>query len=121
MHLLTVVFGPCPTPWTFMFRKPELADSAFLAIETAKKNQTDSISLIDEFSQHATFNVADIHAFMLEDMAQSMLAHVEQGLHRARTQVKANQMAQADNVLKTAAMTQGSAPIFSPMGNGRLS
>jgi len=57
---------------------------------------------------------------MLEDMEKSKLAHIERGLHQARTQAKAQQAATQDPVLKSAAMMRGPAMI-DPMGNSRFS
>lgn len=119
MHLLTVVFGPTPTPWSLLFQKPELAEGAFTSIESAKQTKAEFISLVDEFGQRATFNVPSIHGFMLEDMEKSKLAHIERGLHQARTQARAQQAAAADPILKNAAMMQGP-PMLAPMGNGRF-
>ncbi len=127
MHLLTIVFGPTPTPWALLFKTPEAADKTFIDLEVAKKTAiavegiAPTISVADDFGQRATLDVKSIHGFMLEDMEQSKLAHIERGLHQARTQARANQMAQGDPVLKNAAMMQGPA-MLSPMGNsGRFS
>jgi hypothetical protein len=120
MHLLTVIFGPTPTPWAMLFHKEELAQAAFSTIETAQQSKAAYLSITDEFGQRANFTVADIHGFMLEDMEKSKLAHIERGLHQARTQARAQAAAAADPVLKNAAMMQGP-PMLSPMGNGRFS
>lgn len=121
MHLLTIVFGPSPTPIAFLFKSPQLADKAYFDIETAKQSKAGSVNIIDEFGQRGCFEVATVHGFVLEDMDQSKLAHIERGLHQMRTQAKAQQMAGSDPALRTAAMTQGPA-ILSPMpGNGRFS
>ena len=124
MYLLTVVFGPSPTPWSLLFEKPKLADKAFADLETAKHKALSGIdgvvTISDEFGQHASIDVASIHGFMLEDMEKSKLAHIERGLHQARTQAKAQQAATQDPVLKSAAMMRGPAMI-DPMGNSRFS
>lgn len=119
MHLLTIIFGPTPTPWALLFHKPELADKAFIDLETAKKENIGTIAVTDEFGQRATIDVKSIHGFMLEDMEKSKLAHIERGLHQARTQARANQAAAVDPVLKNAAAMQSPA-MLSPMGNGRF-
>ena len=60
-----------------------------------------------------------VAGMMFEDLDKSMLAHVERGLHNARTQAKAQQQAMSDPVLKTAAMTAQRGPaIYDPQGNG---
>ena len=120
MYLLTVVFGPSPTPWSLLFEKPEAADEIFFSLGTAKQSKADFISIADEFGQRATIDVDSIHGFMLEDMEKSKLAHIERGLHQARTQAKAQQAATQDPVLKSAAMMRGPAMI-DPMGNSRFS
>jgi hypothetical protein len=119
MHLLTIVFGPVPTPWSLLFKKPELADKTFADLQIAKKEKAEQVSVMDEFGQRADIDVKSIHGFMLEDMEQSKLAHIERGLHQARTQARAQQMAGSDPVLKNAAMMQSPA-MLSPMGNGRF-
>lgn len=119
MHLLTIIFGPTPTPWSLLYQKQKLAEATFYRIESAKQSDAQFISLVDEFGQLATFDVSSIHGFMLEDMEKSKLAHIERGLHQARTQARAQQAAAADPVLKNAAMMQ-SPPMLSPMGNGRF-
>lgn len=126
MHQITVVFGPSPVPWAFLFNKPELADQAFATIKAAKLDGKDSltggscISIVDEFGQQGCLEIKNIHGFMLEDLDKSNLAQIERGLHQARTQAKAQQRAGADPALRAAMMTQG-APVLSPMGNGRFS
>ena len=114
-HLLTIVFGPSPTPWALLFKNPEAADRALIDLKTAKAANTGIVDIVDDFGQRAIIEVQTIHGFMLEDMEQSKLAHIERGLHQARTQARANQMAQGDPVLKNAAMMQGPA-MLSPMG-----
>lgn len=119
MHLLTIVFGPTPTPWSLLFKKPELADKTFFDIQVAKREHAATVSLMDDFGQRADVDVASIHGFMLEDMEQSKLAHIERGLHQARTQARAQQQAQADPALRAAAAMQSPA-MLTPMGNGRF-
>lgn len=114
MFSLTIVFGPSPVPWVLLFKSQESANAAF---ELAK-NQRPLLLLTDDYGQGIALNSGSIHGAMLEDMEQSKLAHVEQGLHRARTQAKAQSMAQSDPVLKAAAM-MGGAPMLQPgFGNG---
>ena len=120
MHLLTIVFGPSPTPWSLLFKSPEAADKTFMDLESAKAGiGASTVSVADDFGQRATIDIKSIHGFMLEDMEQSKLAHIERGLHQARTQARAQQMATADPILKNAAMMQGPA-MLQPMGGNRF-
>ncbi len=113
MFSLTIVFGPSPTPFTLLFNSEENARKALNASTLIETH----LILTDDFGQHAEVSRASIHGTMLEDMDKSKLAHIEQGLHRARTQANAQSRAQSDPVLKAAAMMSG-APMLSPMGNG---
>jgi hypothetical protein len=112
MYMLSIVFGPSPVPWGMLFRDKELADAAY---KEATRPGATTISIADEFGQHATLNAAAVHGVMLEDMEKSKLGMIERALHQERLKVKANEMARVDPVLKTAAMTQG-APILQPFG-----
>jgi predicted CopG family antitoxin len=120
MYLLTIVFGPSPTPWSLLFEKPEAAEDVFFSLQKSKQEKRDFIDIVDEFGQRTVIDIASIHGFMLEDMEKSKLAHIERGLHQARTQAKAQQAATQDPVLKSAAMMRGPAMI-DPMGNSRFS
>lgn len=115
MHLLTIVFGPSPTPWAFMFQKLELAEKAFNDLQMV----TPTVKIADEFGQCAVINTSQIHGVMLEDLEKSKLAYIERELHQARTIARTRQIAAGDPILKAAAMAQGPA-ILSPMGNGRF-
>lgn len=117
MHLLTITFGPCPTAFAFMFKDAEKALESFNFIVTSKMNPGSRVSIIDDFGQQGGFKVDEIHGWILEDMDKSQLAHIERGLHQARTQAKANTMAQGDPALRAAQMMQG-APILQPRFNG---
>jgi hypothetical protein len=80
----------------------------------------DSFSLEDDFGQRFIIDRASVAGISFEDLDKSMLAHIQRGLHNARTQAKAQQIAMNDPVLKTAAMTRGQGPgVFDPQGNGR--
>ena len=73
MHLLTIIFGPSPTPWALLFAKVELADSALTELKLKKKEGLGEVTLHDDFGQQATIEVASIHGFMLEDLEKSKL------------------------------------------------
>ena len=121
MHMLTVVFGPTSTSLAFLFRDAEQARAEFQSLEDAIAVGVEDIFVVinDEFGQHAAIRVKSLNGVLLEDMEQSKLAHIERGLHNARTQARANQAAQSDPVLKSA--MAGMAPVnpamLSPMGN----
>ena len=66
MHLLTIVFGPSPTPWSLLFKSQEAADRAIM--DTEKPGAF--VTIIDDFGQRATISAHSIHGFMLEDMEQ---------------------------------------------------
>ena len=123
MHMLTVVFGPTSTSLAFLFRGEDKARTEMACICTAMDDgdvdSSDFVNIKDEFGQEATIRTDDIHGAMLEDMEQSKLAHIERGLHNARTQARANQAAQSDPVLKSAmaGMSPVNPAMLSPMGN----
>ncbi len=115
MYLLTVVFGPTGVTWGFLFKTEETADEAYNRLF----NTTSRMQLCDDFGQNAVINLP-IHAFMLEDLELSKIAQIERGLHHARTQAKANQMAQADPVIRAGNMSRGSGlATIDPMGQVR--
>jgi len=120
MHLLTIVFGPACINWSLMFKDPQRADKAFADLEVAKQSDGTCITIIDDFGQKAVLEVLDIHGWMLEDMEQSKMCHIERGLHQARTQARGQQMAQSDPILKNASAMRGPA-VLDPMANGRFS
>ncbi len=114
MHSLTIVFGPSPVPWILLFKTEESVNKAMVAFDTS----IDTLSITDDFGQRISVQRNAIHGLMFEDMDLSKMAHVEQGLHRARTQAKAQQMAASDPVLRTAAMAQGPAMLQPGFNNG---
>lgn len=118
MFAITIVMSECPVPWMLLFNVQEHADIAWNAYRFCDQNV--EISLEDDFGQTVVVRRSLVAGAMFEDMNKSMLAHIERGLHNARTQAKAEQMGRNDPVLKTAAMAGGQGPaIYSPMGNGR--
>ena len=116
MFSLTIVFGPSPVPWVLLFKTSEAANTAVACAKDATATD-EAVIISDDYGQHVQIRGKAIHGYMLEDMELSKLAHIEQGLHRARTQAKAQTMASADPVLKAAAM-MGGAPMLSPGFNG---
>lgn len=119
MFSLTIVFGPGPMVWTLMFKERKTAEDA-LAHWTAKQED-----LTDDFGQVACVNPDKAHGWMLEDLEQSRLAHIERALHQARTQAKGAEIADNDPVLKQARhRAQGGMPMIQPVPgfgpNGRF-
>ncbi len=115
MFCISIKFKNEPSVWTLMYQSKE---TAVLAWKLYGDSQ-ELVILEDDFGQTANFNLSSVAGAMLEDLDKSMLAHVERGLHNARTQAKAQQVAMNDPVLKTAAMTAQRGPaIYDPQGNG---
>lgn len=119
MHLLTVVFGPTPTPWALLFKEEAAAEDAFNAIAAAKKDGG-TVIIKDEFGQSGCFAAVGIHGFMLEDMEKSKVAAIERALHQERIKIKANQQAKSDPVIGPAMNMNHGPAILSPMGPGRF-
>jgi hypothetical protein len=113
MFSLTIVFGPGPMVWTLMFKteervREELANWAI--------NKT---PLIDDFGQECVISADIMHGYMVENLEQSKLAHIERALHQARTQAKGAEIADSDPVLAQARRrAQGGMPIMQPMPTG---
>lgn len=112
MHSLTIVFGPSPVPWVLLFETEEAVTKAANALASSE------VVITDDFGQTVSIKAESIHGWMLEDMDKSKMAHIAQGLHRSRTQAKANEIAASDPVLKVAAMRQGPAMLQPGFGNG---
>lgn len=116
MHCITIKFNNEPSVWTLLYKGEESAMLAWKILMAPAGLPAAMVA--DDFGQTAFVNFASIAGAMLEDLDKSMLAHIERGLHNARTQAKAQQIATNDPVLKTAAMTRGGPAMFSPQGNG---
>ncbi len=117
MFCITIALKDNPAVWTLMFQSEEVAKTAWQKYATCTTDG--QFSITDDFGQTAAVHHSCVAGAMLEDLDKSMLAHVERGLHNARTQAKAQQQAMSDPVLKTAAMTAQRGPaIYDPQGNG---
>ena len=114
MYCITIALKDNPATWTLLFNDADRAKKASVAYETA----VDEISITDDFGQTAAIKKSCVAGAMFEDLDKSMLAHIERGLHNARTQAKAQQIAVNDPILKTAAMTRQGPALFDPQGNG---
>jgi len=108
MFSLTIVFGPGPMVWTLMYKEREKAEN-----HRAQLAGSNSVILVDDFGQEATFFGDPVNGVMLEDLEQSKLAHIERALHQARTKIKADEMAMADPAMRAAAQRHQS-PILQP-------
>ena len=125
MFSLTIVFGPGPMVWTLMFKTKEQLLESQQALHDAKDGGSD-FDLSDDFGQTCHLKSSETHGWMIEDLEQSKLAHIERALHQARTKVKADEMASADPVMRAAATRQAGGAILQPMPgmpqfqNGRM-
>jgi len=114
MFCISIALKDNPATWTLLFNDVERARQASEAYEKA----ADEVSITDDFGQTASIKKSCVAGAMFEDLDKSMLAHIERGLHNARTQAKAQQIAVNDPILKTAAMTRQGPALFDPQGNG---
>lgn len=115
MFCITVKFKNEPSVWTFMYKTEEACTAAGANTKTTGT----SFTLVDDFGQCGLIDKASVAGTLVEDLDKSMLAHVERGLHNARTQAKAETIAASDEVLKAAAARKQRGPaIYSPQNNG---
>lgn len=121
MYSLTIAFGPVGMSWRLLYNSEETARAAYAGLG---KDGSDKVLLIDDFGQCACIALNGIHGVMLEDLQKSMLAQIELALHQTRTQIKGEETAASDQVIKNARFRQGSPAIVSAMGgiphNGRF-
>ena len=115
MHAITVLVGQIG--WSLLFKDEEKANKV---AEVLKKREGPFTAIEDDFGQKLDARTDAICGFMIEDMEQSKLAHVERALHQQRTQNLAQKTAEADPSLRLNRMMNGPAMI-SPMmpGQGR--
>jgi hypothetical protein len=117
MFSLTIVFGPGPMVWTLMFKTE---DKARLNVSTLNQSPLGQVTrFVDDFGQECDIITDELKGWMLEDMEQSKLAHIERALHQARTQAKGAEIADSDPVLAQARRrAQSGMPIMQPMPTG---
>src|SRR5579863_10384237 len=117
MFSLTIVFGPGPMVWTLMFKTE---DKAQLNVSTLNQSPLGQVTrFVDDFGQECNIITDELKGWMLDDMEQSKLAHIERALHQARTQAKGAEIADSDPVLAQARRrAQGGMPIMQPMPTG---
>lgn len=109
MFALTIVFGPTGTTWRLLWRNKENAEAAFGYYEKPTGLNLDTFNITDDFGQHCLLLRRDIHGAMLEDMDQSMNAHIQSAMHQARMQAKGQEAAETDPVLRAARARSGPA------------
>lgn len=121
MFCITLKFKQDAAPWTLLYKNEATAVKWWDAYIVARASSNPGIAMSDDFGQSLLVDPTCVAGSMFEDLDKSMLAHIERGLHNARTQAKAQQIALNDPVLKTAAMTRGQQPgIFDPQANRRF-
>lgn len=120
MFSLTIVFGPVPTPWVLLFKTKEALDTALQAYRSDKTTSFESgdLAITDDYGATVSLRRTSIHGIMAEDMELSKMNAIERGLHQARTQARAEQMASSDPILKAASMRHGGNAMLSPGFNG---
>jgi hypothetical protein len=103
--------------WTLMFKTE---DKARLNVSTLNQSPLGQVTrFVDDFGQECDIITDELKGWMLEDMEQSKLAHIERALHQARTQAKGAEIADSDPVLAQARRrAQGGMPIMQPMPTG---
>lgn len=112
MFTISVVFGKVLQPWVFLYKNGDAARERYNAL-MAPENLV--VSIADDYGQEASFNAAEIAGVLFENLDMSATGQIERGLHQARTQIKGNQMAEADPVLKTASLVRpGNGVMFPP-------
>ena len=99
MFQITITFGSVGTQWALLFREESLARAVWQKLSL---DGTPQICIDDDFGQSVQIKRAIISGIMFEELEKSQLAHIEIGLHRARVQARAQQMAASDPVLRTA-------------------
>jgi hypothetical protein len=114
MFSLTIALDG-PVLWSLMYKTKEAADKAWFYLNAP--GNPSAVELKDDFGHCAVVAFSRFAGAIMEDMSLTRVAHIERALHEARTRAKMQQDAQADPVLRTAAMTQGPA-MLQPMGNG---
>jgi hypothetical protein len=118
MYSISVALGN--TVWALLFKQRQTADNVWTTLSANPDPLlSPRITVEDDFSQRLEIFRKQIGGLLFEDLDISRLAHIERSLHQARTQVKAQQMAEADPIIRSGAQ-RSSPAILSPMmrGNG---
>lgn len=110
MFNLTIVFGPNSHAIQFLFKERNRAESAL----EATKIDAQYVTVDDDFDQHGEFKAADIHARLIDSLSGSGDAMIERTLQNSKTQIKAQNRAGNDPLLKMAMNGLGGAPLNHP-------
>jgi hypothetical protein len=117
MYSLTIMFGSAATPWQFLFKDKNKAESAYASInETIKEGLMARI--VDDYGQTAT--IGSITGYLLEDLDLTVEARIQRTLNQAHGQAKYTERAKADPVLMRAAAGQRGPSVISPFANGQF-
>lgn len=115
MHSLTIVFGPNGTTLQFLFK--ERADA--MKALAASKSPEDIVCIEDDFDQHAEITRMTISGRIVESLASSGDAVIERSIQNHKTQVKGQNKAANDPMLKFS-MANGGAPMNHPGAPRRM-
>ncbi len=110
MHTLSIHFGPSQLVWMLCFKEAPAAMAArqkvvdFMSRQHLTQQIADNLLLTvtDDYGQHADLVAGTIHGMLLEDADYSQEAMIQRHIHNQRTQIKAQQRASNDPVLKAA-------------------
>jgi hypothetical protein len=96
MYSLSVIVGP--VVWSFMFKTEEAAHKVVKQLIIIKDNPTgrSRSGFMDDFGQEACLEQNEIKGWMLEDLDQSKLAHIERALFNSLVHNEALKRAQSD-------------------------
>lgn len=98
MFSLSIIVGS--TSLALLFADKDKAYAADNTISAAAQGQTFTID--DEFGHKLTLTRSNIHAWLLEDMNRSALAHQERTLHEAKIRANIQKAAQSNPGLREA-------------------
>lgn len=123
MFQLTIQTGN--QAWPFLFKDKAKAEAARNEARALSEVNSHSMSsalggrsckVADDFGRDGEFSA--VTAVVFEDLDQSMFAHIALAIHQQHTQIKANDMARNDPVLKVRAQMGGPGMISPIPGNG---
>lgn len=111
MYSVSVLFGSGSASWIFMFKSKEAAEAARDLVLTGNEELA---SIADDFGQCAHFRPESMTGILVEDMSATAEASIARGLHQAKMQARANDLANADPALLAAAARQRGGGILQP-------
>lgn len=115
MFSVTLVFGSVSA--MLLYKTKEAAESTLAAYHAGDKTTTwegAEFSAADDFGMRVSIKRNALHGVLFDDLTQSKMALVERSLHQARTQVLAEQMGEADPVLRAANTRRNSNAMLTP-------